>query len=120
MIAMKKLFSFLLISMMMNITAMAQEIVPLVVYNVDDKPISHGTPKTPMRPPVVYIEDNTLTFAADHPEYVLFIREEEGDVVYTTVVSPSVTQVVLPTTLSGEYQIELTMGSWLFTGWINL
>ena len=54
MIAMKKLFSFLLISMMMNITAMAQEIVPLVVYNVDDKPISHGTPKTPMRPPVVY------------------------------------------------------------------
>ena len=92
----------------------------VIFTEVDDEPIGNGIPKTPKRPPVVYIEDNTLTFAADHPEYVLFIRDEEGDVVYTTVVSSSVTQVVLPSTLSGEYQIELTMGSWLFTGWIFL
>ena len=30
------------------------------------------------------------------------------------------TQVVLPSTLSGDYQIELVVDNLLFTGWINL
>ena len=54
---------------------------------------------------------------------IIPVYEDElrkNDVVYTTVVSSSETQVVLPATLSGEYQIELAMGGWLFTGWITL
>ena len=37
----------------------------------------------------------------------------------TTVYSAQ-TQLVLPSTLSGDYEVELVMGNWLFTGWINL
>ena len=87
---------------------------------VDDGPLGNGHPKSPIHPPVVYIDDYTLSFTADHPEYVLTIKNEENEVVYTTVVSSSDTQVILPATLSGEYQIELAMGGWLFTGWIEV
>ena len=86
----------------------------------DPKPIGIPVPKSPIQPPTVYIDDYTLSFEADHPEYVLSIKDEEDEVVYTTVVSSSQTQVILPSTLSGEYKIELIMGNWLFTGWINL
>lgn len=39
----------------------------------------------------------------------------DGPAVYSTE-----TQVVLPSTLSGDYEIELRMGYWKFTGWITL
>ena len=86
----------------------------------DNKPVGHSAPKTPINPPTVYVQDFTLTFAFDHPEYVLYIKDENDAVVYTTVVNSAVTQVTLPSTLSGDYKIELVMGNWLFTGYINL
>ena len=98
----------------------AMQLVPLSVSNDDDKTLGNGHPKSPIQPPTVYIDDYTLSFVADHPEYVLSIKDEEDEVVYTTVVSSSQTQVILPSTLSSEYKIELIMGNWLFTGWINL
>lgn len=74
----------------------------------------------PMAPPVVYQEDNTLTFVADHPEYVLYIKDEDEEVVYSTVVTSAETEVTLPSYLSGTYEIDLVMGNWMFTGWIEL
>lgn len=94
--------------------------IPFQVNITDPTKTSGDFPRTPMRPPVVYIEDYTLSFVADHPDYVLTIKDEDGDVVYTTTVFSTETQVTLPSTLSGDYQIELTMGNWLFTGWISL
>ena len=40
--------------------------------------------------------------------------------VYYTVVYSTQTQVFLPSTLSGDYQIELVMGIWKFRGWISI
>ena len=107
-------------AMLVSVIAVAEVEIELYVSKVDHTTFGHNVPKTPVRPPHVSIENGVLSFTADHPEYVLFIRDEEGDVVYTTVVSSSVTQVVLPSTLSGEYQIELVMGSWLFVGEITV
>jgi hypothetical protein len=55
-----------------------------------------------------------------HPDYILYIKDEDGDVVFTTTVYSAQTQVVLPSTLSGDYEVELVMGNWLFTGYITL
>lgn len=77
-------------------------------------------PRTPINPPTVYLEDNALTFVADHPEYVLYIKDEDEEVVYSTVVTSAETEVTLPSCLSGTYEIQLVMGNWLFTGWIEL
>ena len=71
-------------------------------------------------PPTVYLEDGVLTFTAGHPDYTLTIKDEDGDVVYSTIVTSAQTTVVLPSTLTGDYVIELVMGNWLFTGYIVL
>ena len=118
---MRKLFLFMFGAFILSTDVSAQELVPLTVsIEEDDQLIGHGFGKVPMLAPKVYIDDYTLLFAVDHPEYVLYIKDEDDNVVYSTVVYSDQTQVVLPSTLSGDYQIELVMGIWKFTGWINL
>lgn len=105
----------------MSTSVYAWDIIPFTVsIDDDDMPIGNGYPKAPMQAPTVYIEDYSLSFVADHPEYILNIKDEDGEVVYSTVVYSTLTQVTLPSILSGEYVIELRMGYWLFTGWIEL
>ena len=95
-------------------------VIPFQV-SYDDPLNGHGNiNKSPIQPPTVYIEDYVLTFTVGHPDYVLNIKDEDGYVVYTTSVWSSETEVVLPSTLSGDYEIELVMGNWLFTGFIFL
>ena len=117
---MKKLFLIVFGAFILNTNVSAQALVPLTLNYEDDQPISTGNPKSPMLVPTVYIEDYTLSFEAIHSEYILTIKDEDGYVVYMTVVSSAQTQVVLPSTLSGDYKIELIVGNLLFTGWINL
>ena len=116
---MRKVLFLFLCAFMMSTSVYAWDIIPFTVsIDDDDMPIGHGHAKSPMRPPVVYIEDYTLSFTADHPDYILNIKDEDGEVVYSTTVFSAMTQVTLPSTLSGDYEIELLMGNWKFTGWI--
>ena len=117
---MKKYFLLLISAVMMGTSVYAWEKIPLTVNYDDNIPIGHGYGKSPMQAPTVYIEDYTLSFAVGHPEYVLHVMDEDGDVVFTTTVFSTDTQVVLPSYLSGNYEIQLTMGNWLFTGYITL
>ena len=118
---MKNLFLIVFGAFLLSASVSAQVLVPLTVcIEEDEQPGGNDFPKTPITAPKVYIDDYTLLFEANHPEYVLYIKDEDDNVVYTTTVYSTQTQVVLPSTLSGDYQIELVMGYWLFTGWINL
>ena len=115
---MKKLF--LTLALLMSMLVQAKELVPLTVSIDDNTPIGNGYGRPSIEVPLVYIEDYILTFEAYHPEYVLTIKDEDGSVVYSTVVYSTETLVTLPSTLSGDYEIQLVMGNWLFTGWISL
>ena len=118
---MKKLLLFLFGAFLLSTSVSAQVLVPLTVcIEEDEQPGGPGYPKTPITAPKVYIDDYTLLFEANHPEYVLYIKDEDDNVVYSTTVYSAQTQVVLPSTLSGNYQIELVMGYRLFKVWINL
>ena len=117
---MKKLLLMIVGAFMLSTSLWAKEVISFSVNYNDDMPITHGYPKNPIEVPLVYIDDYTLTFEAYHPDYALIIKDEDGDVVYSTTVFSAQTQVVLPSTLSGDYEIQLVMGNWLFTGWINL
>ena len=96
------------------------DIIPLEASIIDPTGTYHPIKKNPVIPPTVFIEDYTLTFEVDHPNYILNIKDEDGNVVFNTTVYSAQTQVVLPSTLSGDYEVELVMGNWLFTGYINL
>ena len=119
----RTIFSFVCL-LVMSLTSQAQNVmglpISLEVNFINPSGTINQKPRTPIDPPTVYLEDYTLTFEADHPEYILYIKDEDDAVVYSTVVSTTVTEVVLPSYLSGDYEIDLIMGDWLFTGWINL
>ena len=120
---MKKNLLFVISAILISTSALAKELIPLTAsLNIDDKTISlgNGYGKGPDAIPFVYIEDYTLSFEVSHPDYLLNIKDEDGNVVFSTVVWSAQTEVVLPSTLSGDYEIELVMGNWLFSGWINL
>ncbi len=118
---MKKLLFTVLSALLLCTTVTAMDLIPLTICPYEnDQPGGNGHPKTPITAPKVYINDYMLLFEANHPEYVLYIKDEDDNVVYTTTVYSTQTQVVLPSTLSGDYQIELVMNYWLFIGWISL
>ena len=120
---MKKLCFLVLAAFILSTSSYAWQLVPMTLSVSGDnnlQPIGNGHPKSPDETPTVYIDDYTLFFEANHPEYVLNIKDEDGDVVYTTVVYSAQTQVALPSTLSGDYVIELAVDNQLYTGWINL
>ena len=117
---MKKILFLVLGAIMMSTSVMAKDLIDLTPQKINNNPIGHDAPRTPIEVPLVYIEDYTLTFEVGHPDYALTIKDENDNVVYTTVVTSSQTTVVLPSTLSGNYVIELVTGNWLFTGYIML
>ena len=119
---MKKLLLFLFGAFLLSTSVSAQVLVPLTVcIEEDEQPGGNGNPKTPITAPKVYIDDYTLLFEADHPEYVLYIKDENNNVVYTTTVYSTQTQVVLPSSLSGDYKIQLDFGgNYFFVGKIEL
>lgn len=118
---MKKLLLFLFSAFIFSTSVSALELVPFTVSIIDDQPLGNGNPRSPEETPIVYIDDYTLLFEANHPEYVLNIKDENNVVVYTTVVYSTQTQVVLPSSLSGDYEIQLDFGgSYIFVGEIVL
>ena len=118
---MKKLLLMIVSAFMLGTSLWAKDLIQFSVQVGDDnRPVGHGAGRPSIEVPLVYIDDYTLTFEAYHPDYTLIIKDEDGDVVYSTTVFSAQTQVVLPSTLSGNYEIQLVMGNWLFTGWINL
>lgn len=118
---MKKILLMIVGAFLLSTSLWAKTIVPLSVnIEDDDQPGGNGNPRSPIEVPLVYIEDYTLTFAVGHPDYTLIIKDEDSNVVYTTTVFSTNIEVILPSTLSGDYEVNLVMGNWLFTGGINL
>ena len=107
---------------MLSTSLWAKTLVPLsVTIEEDDQPAGTGYGRGPIEVPLVYIEDYTLTFEVNHPEYILSIKDEDGTMVYSTVIYSTQTQVVLPSSLSGDYEIRLDFGgSYIFVGEITL
>ena len=117
---MKRILLLGLFALFMSTAVMSWDLIPLSVNYDDDMPIGNGHPRTPDETPIVYIDDYTLLFEVNHSEYVLNIKDEGGSVVYTTVVYSTQTQVVLPSTLSGSYEIQIIQGNLCFYGDITL
>ena len=117
---MKKFLLMIFGAFLLSTSLFAKEVVPFTVHYEDDLPGGNDQPRSPIEVPLVYIEDYTLSFEFYHPDYTLIIKDEDGTVVYTTTVFSTDIEVILPSTLSGNYEVNLIMGNWLFTGWISL
>lgn len=86
------------------------------------KPIGTGVgfPRNPIEPPTVYLNGHTLYICSDGRDFDLQVVASDETVVYSTYVSSSTTEVQLPSTLSGDYHLELFNGEYVFIGEIAL
>lgn len=89
-----------------------------VCEHIHNTGIQH--PRTPVRPPVVYIDDYTLSFES-HVDFTLqLVSLDDETVVFETYVPSSISEVQLPSYLTGEYELRLYTTSFLFAGYIEL
>ena len=95
-------------------------VVPLYlqVQTIDPTILNGGPHKTPVQPPLIYIEDGTLTFDTNCDGCELRLVNAEDEVEYTTVISGSTLE--LPSNLSGTYVLEIICGDYVFLGEITL
>ena len=92
--------------------------IPLEVGYID--PILHNTHKSPVLIPEVSIENYTLYFDTPCDGYILRIVNEMGVAEYTTVIPIGTDELVLPSYLSGNYELQIIRGNFCFYGDISL
>ena len=89
--------------------------VPIILQvGWHDPTLAHGErPRGPINPPSASLDDHTLYINSEHPAYTLYLVDttgEEPDVVYQVFIPANVNVVVLPSTLSGTYELQLYDG----------
>ena len=72
----------------------------------EPEPTIPGHGKSPITIPSVDLEDCNLTFQSMHPTYAIDIVQN-GIVVYSVDVDESTTSIILPSWLSGDFEILL-------------
>ena len=79
-----------------------------------------GAHRSPVAIPEIKIDGYTLLFMTPCDNCVLRLLDEDGAVVYTTIVPNNASSLVLPSCLSGEYEIQIIQGALYFWGFIEL
>lgn len=96
------------------------EYIPLQVTDINPTTFPNGHPKGPVAIPSVSIDDHTLYFGTPCDGCTLNVVDSNDVVVYTTVIPVGATSLVLPSTLSGEYELQIIQGNYCFYGPITL
>lgn len=119
----KKILSFVAIVCMAFVvpcTALADRgPIPLQVEDINPTGGS-GNHKTPIVIPSISLDDHTLYFNTPCDGDTLRLLDENGVVVYSIVIPVGTTSWVLPSTLSGEYELQIIRGNYCFWGIIEL
>ena len=94
--------------------------IPLEATYIDPNHDQGEPQRGPVLVPEVSIEGYTLFFGTPCDGSVLRLLDEDGFVVYSTVIPTGTTTLPLPTTLSGDYELQIIQDGWCFYGWIEL
>jgi len=123
---MKKILFVFLLSMM-SLSAFCQH--PQVIHGtLIEWQVRYGhpitgplTPKSPVQAPVASIDDHTFYLYDVDYDLTLCLLDEDGEEVYTVFIPANTASVVLPATLTGDYELQLyTDGIYYFAGWVEL
>ena len=79
-----------------------------------------GHSKSPMTPWYIDLDDNVITMDATPCDYTLNLYDEDDEVVYSVFVPAGSTMIVLPSTLSGSFEIRFETDTYYYYGDITL
>ena len=114
-----KLFALMMAFMPFSSVCVDAARVPVTLSIIDPTENQGEHHRNPITIPSVSLEDYTLTFSTPCYGYTLELVDENDAVVYTTIITSDT--LVLPSTLSGEYQLRLIPndgGSIYFYGYV--
>lgn len=86
--------------------------------NIIDPGDNEGQHRNPI--PTVSLEDHTLYFDTPCDGCTLRLLDENDEVVYTTIIPAYCLSLVLPSYLSGEYELQIIEGNICYYATINL
>lgn len=97
---------------------LAEQQIPMQIIKTG----SAGNSGTYVPPrPWYIIEDNyVLTLPAFEDDYIMELRDENDNVVYTTYLPAGTTMIVLPSTLSGDFELRLVGDAYYYRGYLSL
>ena len=122
---MKKIFLLFFALVAMSVQCCAQNNENGLSWQVkiyDPTQMGGHYPRSPIEPPTANLDGYTFTITGAHPDYLVRIVdvEDEDDVIYQTLMPAATSIIILPSTLSGDYQIQLIWDIWMFYGLITL
>lgn len=79
-----------------------------------------GPTYAPPRPWYITQDDYVLTMPAFEDDLTLELRDENDVVVYTAYVPAGTTMIVLPSMLSGDFELRLVADTYYYRGYISL
>ena len=94
-------------------------IIPLEV-RYEDPTVGNNPHRNPILVPEVSLDGYTLYFDTPCDSCTLRIVDQSGIVAYSTVIPVGCDELVLPSYLSGEYEIQIDFGPYYVVGRIEL
>ena len=95
-----------------------QQEIPMQIFN--NGAASQGGTYAPPRPWYIVQDDYVLTLPALADDYTFELLDQDDEVVYTTFLPSGTTQIILPSTLSGSYEIRLVGDTYYYRGYVKL
>lgn len=117
---MKKFLLFVLLLIGGGNFAYGQNQIPMHI--IDQSGTSAGSTLAPPRPWYITQDDYVFTLPAFDEGLTLQLLDEDETVVYSTYIPAGTTQVILPSALSGDFELRLIpyMATYYYRGYINL
>ena len=95
-----------------------QQEIPMQIFN--NGAASQGPTYAPPRPWYIVQDDYVLTLPVLAEAYTFELLDEDDEVVYTTFLPSGTTQIILPSTLSGSFEIRLVGDTYYYRGYVKL
>lgn len=94
--------------------------IPMQIIN--EGAASSGPTYAPARPWYITQDENVFTSSAIPEDYTLVLFDEDGEIVYSDTLLSGSTMFVLPSTLSGSFEIRLIpfASTYYYRGYLEL
>ena len=112
----------MIVSLLMILGSLSSKGFPVQVSMNFIRPggASNGSTFAPPRPWYITQDDYILTMPAFEDDFTLELLDEDGVVAYSVYVPAGTTQIVLPSTLSGDFELRLVADTYYYRGYITL
>lgn len=94
--------------------------VQIPMHIIDPSESGSRPTLAPPRPWYITQDDYVLSMPTFEDDFTLELLDEDGVVVYSVYVPAGTTLIVLPSTLSGDFELRLVADTYYYRGYITL